>query len=100
MTHKNTVERIINEELEKKNDNAHNIMPKVEGYFYLGHARAFWGVSRRTVYRWLSQDKVRSVKDGMSGYHLFSLEEVNRVLQEQHKPQVSFEEAKKIWETY
>jgi hypothetical protein len=65
--------------------------------FYTGHVTEFLGVSRRTIYRWLRNGKIVSFKN-ISGDHKFTLREINRMRALLGKPELSKEQAWKLWE--
>jgi excisionase family DNA binding protein len=62
-------------------------------------ADAVFGVHRKTLYRWVSSGKIGSHQTP-DRKHLFSLSEINRVLAEYQRPELSLSDITEMWENY
>lgn len=67
--------------------------------FHTGNAVDLLGKSRRTIYRWIKSGKIVSDQSQISGKHLFTLQEINRVRVEEGKRALTEDEAIEIWRT-
>lgn len=70
-----------------------------EHLFYAGHVVEMLGISRRTLQRWIKEGLIQSRKT-ISGRRLFTLTEINRILESQGKEELPLEQAKKFWEKF
>jgi hypothetical protein len=70
-----------------------------ENMFYAGHVTQIFSISRRTLQRWIKRGWIESRKT-MNGRRLFTLTEINRVLRDQGKEELTPESARRFWEAY
>ena len=68
--------------------------------FYIGATAAMLNRHVDTVRRWCDSGKMGCGRDKMSGWRIFTLDEINRVRAKMALPELSPQQATKIWRDY
>ena len=60
-------------------------MPKLDEYLRIGEAAAYLGVAKNTLRNWAAAGKVAARRHAVSGYRLFLVEDLDRLLERTEK---------------
>lgn len=68
--------------------------------FHTGFVRDLFGVTRRTIYRWIENGLLPSHQLNQGDFHLFSLVDINKRLVERGNSPLTLDQIWDMWENY